>query len=230
MIRVSVIIPTLNEAVSLKTTIDAVKALGEDIEIIVVDGGSRDETILVAEDSGALVISSERRRGTQMHAGAIAANGEVLWFLHADTCPSPETIGQIRTTLADTESVGGNFTMLFDGDTRPARFMTWLYPKLRRIGLVYGDSGIFVRREIYEGIGGFKPFPLFEDLDFVRRLRREGRFVNLSASVTTSSRRFERRSFLLMFSRWSFLQILFWLGVSPYFLARFYRPVRDSKK
>ncbi len=108
--------------------------------------------------------------------------------------------------------------------------MTWLYPKLRRIGLVYGDSGIFVRREIYEGIGGFKPFPLFEDLDFVRRLRREGRFVNLSASVRTSSRRFERRSFLLMFSRWSFLQILFWLGVSPYFLARFYRPVRDSKK
>ncbi len=99
MIRVSVIIPTLNEAVSVKTTIDAVKALGEDIEIIVVDGGSRDETILVAEDSGALVISSERGRGTHMHSGAKTANGEVLWFLHADTCPSPETLGQIRRTL-----------------------------------------------------------------------------------------------------------------------------------
>ncbi len=112
--------------------------------------------------------------------------------------------------------------------------MTWLYPKLRRIGLVYGDSGIFVRREIYEGIGGFKPFPLSEDLDFVRRLRREGRFVNLSASVRTSSRRFERRSFLLMFSRWSFfcryyfrseLAHIFW----HYFTVRFEIRKSESK-
>ena len=230
MIRVSVIIPTLNEAVSLKTTIDAVKALSANIEIIVVDGGSRDATISVAENSGAFVIGSERGRGTQMHAGATAANGDVLWFLHADTSPSPETLGQIEETLKESDAVGGNFTIRFDGQTPAAGFMTWLYPKLRKIGLVYGDSGIFVRRDAYERVGGFKPLPLFEDVDFVRRLWRGGRFVNLSATITTSSRRFDGRSFLIMFARWSFLQVLYWLGISPYFLARFYKPIRGPKK
>lgn len=226
----SVIIPTLNEADSLGRTIEAVKSLDKNIEIIVVDGGSSDETISIAEKSGATILKSECGRGTQMHAGAKAANGDVLWFIHADSLPAPETVGQIKKALKNSETAGGNFTILFEGETGAAKFMTRLYPKLRKIKLVYGDSGIFVRREIYRKIGGFKPFPLFEDLDFVNRLRHEGDFLNLPAAMTTSSRRFEGRSFVLMFSRWSFLQILYWLGISPHKLIKLYLPIRERGK
>ncbi|MEP6704061.1 MAG: glycosyltransferase, partial [Acidobacteriota bacterium] len=134
--NVSVIIPTLNEAVSLKTTIDAVKALSANIEIIVVDGGSRDATISVAENSGALVVRSERGRGTQMHAGATAAKGYVLWFLHADTKPAPDSLNEIHRALTDSAVVAGNFTLRFAGEGPPAKFMTWFYRHIRKIGLL----------------------------------------------------------------------------------------------
>ena len=226
--HVSVIIPTLNEAVSLKTTIDAVKALSANIEIIVVDGGSRDATISVAENSGALVIGSERGRGTQMHAGATAAKGDVLWFLHADTSPSPETLAQIEETLTDSELVGGNFTIRFDGQTLAAKFMTWFYRHIAKIGLLYGDSGIFVRRDAYDGVGGFKPLPLFEDLELVGRLRKIGKLVTLKAEVVTSSRRFENRAFLPVFFRWIVFQCLYWIGVSPHTMARIYHSEKEN--
>ena len=226
----SVIVPTLNEADSLGRTIETVKSLDKNIEIIVVDGGSSDQTISIAEKSGATILKSERGRGTQMHVGALAANGAVLWFVHADSLPAPETVQQIKKALENSATVGGNFTILFDGETSAAKFMTRLYPKLQKIKLVYGDSGIFVRREIYRKINGFKPLPLFEDLDFVNRLRREGTFAHLPAAMTTSSRRFEGRSFALMFARWSFLQILYWLGFSPHQLIKLYLPIRARGK
>jgi hypothetical protein len=100
--------------------------------------------------------------------------------------------------------------------------MTWLYPQLRRLGLSYGDSAIFVRRNAYEQIGGFKPFPIFEDLDLLRELRRIGAFVHVPATVVTSSRRFEGRSFVITFTRWIVMQLVYWLGVSPRRLGRFY--------
>lgn len=112
---VSVIIPTLNEADSLGRTIAAVKSLDKNIEIIVVDGGSVDGTIAIAEQSGATVLKSECGRGTQMHTGAKAANGDILWFVHADSLPAPETIGQIKKALENSETAGGNFTILFEG-------------------------------------------------------------------------------------------------------------------
>ena len=221
---ISVIIPTLNEVESLGPTISAIKELRGNIEIIVVDGGSTDGTVDLAKASGAGTLIGLCGRGTQMRAGAAVARGDVLWFLHADTIPDSTAIDVIEAALRDAAVAGGNFRIEFDGDTRPARFMSWLYPKLRRIGLVYGDSAIFVRRAAYEKIGGFNPLPLFEDLDLVRRLRDEGKFVHLSAIVVTSSRRFAGRSFLLMFARWSILQVLFWFGVNPNFLATLYRP------
>jgi hypothetical protein len=101
--------------------------------------------------------------------------------------------------------------------------MTWLYPKLRMIGLFYGDSAIFVRRSVYERAGGFNSYQIFEDLDLIRRLRREGRMAQLSAEVITSSRRFEGKSFTLTFLRWASLQLLYWLGVNPNRLAGLYR-------
>ncbi|MBC7929120.1 MAG: hypothetical protein H7Z38_00970, partial [Rubrivivax sp.] len=154
--------------------------------------------------------------------GACAARGDALWFLHADTTPPADAAELIGEALSDARVIGGNFRVLFGGERAAARFLTWLYPQLRMLGLCYGDSGIFVRRDVYERVGGFKPFPIFEDLDLVRRLRRAGRMAHVPATVTTSSRRFEGRSFAVTFARWSALQTLYWLGVHPRRLGRMY--------
>ncbi|HLM57981.1 MAG TPA: TIGR04283 family arsenosugar biosynthesis glycosyltransferase, partial [Pyrinomonadaceae bacterium] len=222
----SVIIPTLDEARSIGATLEVVLELRGAVEVIVADGGSTDGTPDIARGRGVRVVECERGRGRQMHAGAGAARGDALLFLHADTLPPSDAADRIADALSDPAVVGGNFRILFDGERRAARFLTWLYPQLRRLGLCYGDSGIFVRAETYRRLGGFNPFPIFEDLDLVRRLRREGRLARLPATVVTSSRRFEGRSFALTFARWSALQLLYWLGVHPRRLARLYAPVR----
>jgi rSAM/selenodomain-associated transferase 2 len=222
----SVVIPTLNEAQSIGATLDAVKGLRGVVEIIVVDGGSTDGTLDLLRGRGVRVIEGERGRGRQLHAGARVARGRALLFLHADTLPPADAAERIAEALSDPRVVGGNFHIRFDGRRRAARFLTWLYPQLRRLGLCYGDSGIFVRADTYRRVGGFNPFPIFEDLDFVRRLRRFGTVAHLPATVVTSSRRFEGRSFALTFARWSALQALYWLGVHPRRLARLYAPVR----
>lgn len=226
--RLSIIIPTLNEARSIGATLDAVLGVCCGAEVIVVDGGSLDATPEVVRERGVKLITSARGRGAQMHVGARAASGEALWFVHADTRPAAGCAEMIAEALRDPSVVAGNFDVRFDGERRAARFLTWLYPQLRKLGLCYGDSAIFVRREAYETVGGFRAFPLFEDLDLVRRLGRAGRVVHLAASVTTSSRRFEGRSFALTFARWSFLQMLYWLGVHPERLGRMYAPVRSA--
>jgi rSAM/selenodomain-associated transferase 2 len=225
----SIIIPTLNEARSICQTLDAVAGLGGGIEVIVVDGGSVDATAELVRGRGVRLVASGRGRGLQMDAGARASRGVALWFLHADTRPAPGCAALLAEALEDPGVVAGNFGVSFDGDSRGARLLTWLYPRLRRLGLCYGDSAIFVRREAYEEVGGFASFPVFEDLDLVRRLRKTGRVVHLPAVVTTSSRRFEGRSFALTFARWAFLQALYWAGVHPRTLGRMYAPVREVR-
>jgi rSAM/selenodomain-associated transferase 2 len=225
----SIIIPTFNEASCIQRTLDAVARVRGNIEVIVADGGSDDSTTEIARRAGARVIICERGRGSQMHSGASAARGEALLFLHADTILPYEAATLIENCLSDDAlTVGGNFEIRFDGASRAARFMTWLYPRLAQLGFYYGDSGIFVRAGAYEEVGGFKSFPIFEDLDLVRRLRRKGRMKHLPIAVTTSSRRFENRRFVFTFLRWSLLQVLYWLGVSPMKLGRFYGPGRDA--
>ena len=225
----SIIIPALNEAHSIGVTLDAVSRLSGRVELIVVDGGSDDETCEIARAYGVKVISSERGRGLQMHRGAAVARGDVFWFLHADTIVPEDSLDLIHEALRDEHVVAGNFDVRFDGRRAAARFMTWLYPQLRGLGLCYGDSAIFVRREAYEQVGGFKSFPIFEDLDLLRELKRLGGIVHVPATVVTSSRRFEGRSFPLAFSRWAGLQVLYWLGAKPKTLARLYAPIRRSQ-
>lgn len=193
------------------------------------DGGSDDGTLSLAQTK-ATVVCSVAGRGQQQAAGAAVAQGEVLWFLHADCTPPPESSRAIRMALADPAVGGGHFTLRFAGDGRGARMLTRVYPWLRCLGLCYGDSGIFVRREVYEAAGGFQPMPLFEDVDLVRRLRRLRRFCRLDCSLTASARRFEHRNFAGMFAQWTGLQILYWLGVSPGWLARRYALVRERSR
>jgi rSAM/selenodomain-associated transferase 2 len=225
---VTIVVPTLNEEAHILATLSALQQLAGDKEIIVVDGGSADATVPLARSRGVAVFESTKGRGHQMHAGAVEATGNVLWFLHADTIPPPGALIEIKRTLEDESVVGGNFGLLFDGPSRAARQLTAIYPLLRRLGLCYGDSGIFIRKRVYEEIGGFRPLALFEDLDLLRRLRRAGRFVHLPCSIVTSSRRFEQRNFALMWLHWTGLQLLYWCGVSPNLLARWYRRARRS--
>ena len=226
---VSVIIPTFNEASCIQRTLDAIARVRGNIEVIVVDGGSDDSTTEIARRAGARLIECDRGRGIQMHSGALIARGQTVLFLHADTILPREAVVLIENSLSDDALVvGGNFEIRFDGESRAARFMTWLYPRLGQLGLYYGDSGIFVRADAYEEAGGFKPFPIFEDVDLVQRLKRRGRIKHLPIAVMTSSRRFENRRFVFTFLRWSMLQVLYWLGVSPMKLGRFYGPGRDA--
>jgi rSAM/selenodomain-associated transferase 2 len=224
--RVSIIVPTLNEQTRISTTLRKLLQLAGGKEIAVVDGGSKDRTLELARAEGVRTINAPRGRGPQMHAGVMETTGDVLWFVHADTIPPREALEDIRTALADPEVVGGNFGLLFDGRSRAARRLTAIYPSLRRLGLCYGDSGMFVRREVYEKIGGFRPLPLFEDLDLLRRLRRAGRFVHLPQRMVTSSRRFENENFIVVWLQWTTLQVLYWCGISPHILARWYRHMR----
>ncbi len=223
---ISIVVPALNEEAQIGTTLDALERLAGEKEIIVADGGSADRTVEIACSRSVRVIRSERGRGHQMHAGALRATGEALWFVHADTVPPANALQEIENALRDPAIGAGNFGLTFDGTSRAARVLTAIYPFLRFLGLSYGDSGIFVRRSVYEKIGGFKRLALFEDLDLLRRLRAKGRFARLDCRIVTSSRRFEQRNFALMLVHWTTLQALYWLGCSPNWLARWYGQTR----
>lgn len=223
--KVSIIVPVLNEEPALAKLLPRLRELNGDKEIVVVDGESDDRSVAVARSFDARVLQAPRGRGHQLHAGAVAARGDVLWFVHADSSPDSGALQAIASALSHSGVAGGNFSVVFDGDHRAARQMTWLYAKLGALGLAYGDSGIFVRRAAYDAVGGFRQIRLFEDVDFIRRIRTAGQFQTLRSQIGTSSRRFAGR-YPRVWALWITLQLLYWAGVSPDWLARWYRPAR----
>jgi rSAM/selenodomain-associated transferase 2 len=229
--EISVIIPTLNEEMTIKKTLDAVSRLVNVSEVIIVDGGSIDKTIEIVENykrikSLRLVKLSSANRAKQLHEGTRVASGDIFWFLHADARPVQGCGRQIKQYMRYDEIVGGNFDVVFDGKSRWARFLTWLYAQLRTTGLIYGESAIFARRATYEKIKGFRDAPFLEDVDLYKRLSKKGRFVHINLPVTTSARRFENRRFFWTFARWSFFQSVYWLGVPPRVLTKAYKAIR----
>lgn len=210
--RLSVIIPTLNEAAQLGKTLEAVERLEPPPEVLVVDGGSEDETEDVATGR-ARWLTAPRGRAAQMNTGARAASGDVLLFLHADTLLPPDAAEQIARALAAPRVGAGTFRLAFDRPTPLLRLFaacTWLpLPQL-----CFGDRALFVRRACFELVGGFPQQPLFEDLEMVRRLCRVAGFRIVPRAVVTSARRFERHGPLRQ--QWRNLLLwLHWLAGTP---------------
>jgi rSAM/selenodomain-associated transferase 2 len=200
--KVSIVIPTLNEATELPETLRRLRALPGLHETIVADGGSTDATRKIAAEAGARVLRTTPGRGHQLRAGAAAASRDWIVFLHADTWVPANLIEALSTALADSNVVGGGFWKVFRHPTllmRGSRPKCWIRLKLG--GLVLGDQGFFVRRDVLERIGGVPDMPLMEEFELCKRLRREGRLVLAPATVITSERRFRKLGVLRTYAR-----------------------------
>ncbi|MBC7839043.1 MAG: TIGR04283 family arsenosugar biosynthesis glycosyltransferase [Nitrospiraceae bacterium] len=233
---ISVIIPTLNEERAITPTLAHTATLGFD-ELIVVDGGSTDTTPARLESyrlnmqSSALSpvywVTAPPGRARQMNEGAKAGRGEVFLFLHADTQLPQDAKAVIDTVLADQQMVGGRFDVQFDHPSMwgpmISKTMNW---RSRMSGLATGDQALFVRRSVFEQMGGFTDMPLMEDIEFSRRLKRKGRTAALTATVTTSFRRWEQQGPLRTIFLMGTLRFLYWVGMSPHTLSRWYGSVR----
>lgn len=223
----SIVIPTLNEAVCIAEVVARTRGLG-DVEIVVVDGGSTDGTAERAAAAGAdVVLESPRGRARQQNAGARAASGETLLFLHADCRLGDDAAKAVHKALRRPDVVGGCFRQRIDADGRLYR---WLERgndlRAARWKWIYGDQGLFVRRAVFERLGGFPDVRLMEDLLFAKRLRRAGRMVLLDTPIHVSARRWQRAGIVPQTLRnWTLLALAH-CGVSPNHLARFYPNVR----
>lgn len=221
---ISIILPVLNEETQIVHCLRLLQPWrGLEGELIVVDGGSSDRTVALAEPLVDRILVSPKGRALQMNAGAREASGDILWFLHADSVPPADAIQLIRAALANSNRHWGRFDVRLSGRQPLLRGVeTLMNLRARWTGIATGDQGVFVRRAVFEQVGGFPAIPLMEDIALSRRLRRHGWPVRLRQRLQTSSRRWERdgilRTILLMWR----LRLAYFLGADPARLARSY--------
>ncbi|MBC4014337.1 TIGR04283 family arsenosugar biosynthesis glycosyltransferase [Siccirubricoccus deserti] len=218
----SIVVPTLDASACLPATFAALAEAGA--ELVVVDGGSSDDTAAVARAAGARVVVAPRGRGIQLAAGATAAAGDWLLFLHADTRPEPGWATVVRGFIAAPGSTGraGYFRFALDDTASEARRLeravAW---RCRVLALPYGDQGLLISRTLYDATGGFRPLPLMEDVDLVRRLGRQ-RLVALPAAAVTSAERWRRDGWRRRSARNLLCLSLWFLGVPPRLIRKVY--------
>ncbi len=224
-LRLSIIIPALNEESSIVATLQPLQAMRRrGHEVIVVDGGSSDATVERASSLADQVLHSKAGRATQMNEGARQAHGTVLWFLHADTLAPDESDRALSKALEVHDAAWGRFDVRLSG--RHPLF--WLIARMMNLrscltGIATGDQGIFVRSNIFTETGGYPDLPLMEDIALSKRLKRLGKPLCIDTSLVTSSRRWERRGIMrTMLLMWR-LRLYYALGVDPIRLAQLYR-------
>jgi rSAM/selenodomain-associated transferase 2 len=228
--KISIVIPTLNEAVNLETFLQNLLPQQRNSEIIVADGESTDGTREVLKRvPGIKLVQSGGGRARQMNEGARKARGEILLFLHADTVLPPNALGKIEEALADPSVSAGSFSLEFD---HPGRFFKILaiFGRMNHPFFIYGDQGLFLRAITFRRIGGFKEIPVMEDVEIQKRLRKIGRFVKLREPVVTSARRYLKNGLLWQHLITTGVVLLYHLGVSPHILGRrYYRNHRQGE-
>jgi rSAM/selenodomain-associated transferase 2 len=224
--KISVIIPTLNEALILEKSIAEISRHSPH-EIIIADGGSEDDTLGIAEKFGLGVVVGPPGRAVQMNAGAKRATGDVLFFLHADSRVDAKSYQKMVAVMEQENKVGGAFSLAIESE-KPSLKIISSFATLRakHLNLVFGDQAIFVRTGVFHEIGGFSLLPICEDLDFYRRLMAKGPTVILEEKAFTSARRWVREGYFFTSLRNSVITTLFLLGFPPRILSKWYLAVR----
>ncbi|WP_233259185.1 TIGR04283 family arsenosugar biosynthesis glycosyltransferase [Rubrivivax albus] len=221
--RLSIVVPMLDEAGQIGALLASLSPLrAQGVEVIVVDGGSRDDSVAAAQGHADAVLKGQRGRARQMNHGAAQARGAVLLFLHADTRLPPDALAAVQQALV--RRVWGRFDVRIVGHSAMLPVVAALMNLRSRLtGIATGDQALFVRREAFDAVGGFPDQPLMEDIELSRRLRALGRPACLRARVATSGRRWDTRGawrtiWLMWRLRWRY-----WRGAAPDVLARDYR-------
>ena len=195
VVKIAVVIPAVDEALHITSAVVSAAVPGADV--IVVDGGSRDDTRARARDAGARVLSSERGRARQLQAGIEASEGDAVLLLHGDTRLAPGWRRAVERALGEPGVVGGAFRLHFDEASPVFRVLEWgVRLRVALLGLPYGDQALFARRSVLEALGGIPQVDFMEDLDLVRALRARGRLRRLRLPVLTSGRRYRERGVL----------------------------------
>ncbi|RCJ17245.1 glycosyltransferase [Nostoc sp. ATCC 43529] len=221
--RISIIIPAINEAGNIKEAITTSEC-SKNIEVIVVDGGSSDDTREIAQSLGVKVISSSPGRAVQMNAGAVAASGEILLFLHADSRLPVAFDEMICTALQQPGIAAGAFNLQIDASLLSLRWVE-LGVKWRShfCQMPYGDQAIFLTKTVFQEIGGFPELPIMEDFELIRRLKAKGHIAIISTPVVTSARRWLQKGVFKTTLLNQIVIIAYLLGVSPERIRRWYR-------
>jgi rSAM/selenodomain-associated transferase 2 len=222
-VRISVIMPVLNEQEHLAATLSQV-TLSPGDELIVVDGGSTDATVAIARQFTSMVLTSAAGRAQQMNCGAQQAHGDILLFLHADTHLPAQGLEAVRHVMQETRVVGGAFRLTFMPSTSALRVIAWgANLRSRYARLPYGDQALFVRRHWFDALGGYPDVPFLEDVQLVQRLQRQGKMALLPQPVQTSGRRWLQEGVVSTTLRNNLVLALYFCGVSPVTLNRWYR-------
>ena len=227
---ISVIIPVLNEAAAIETTVSRVKqAIG--VEVIVVDGGSEDATVGLVEALGIKLIPSSPGRAIQMNVGAAAAKGDILLFLHGDSYLPPGYEDLVRFALTKPQTIAGAFQLRIDADKFSVRLVEkFVNLRSRFLGMPYGDQAIFLKATVFEEVGGFPPLPIMEDFELMRRLRRLGKISIVPAKVITSGRRWLKLGVVKTTLINQVVIVGYFLGISPRKLRNWYQGKMKCKK
>ena len=220
---ISIIIPTFNEAANIENAIASTQP-STNVELIIVDGGSQDNTVNIAQSLGVKVILSAPGRAVQMNAGAMAATGDILLFLHADTCLPAGFDKMVRNALQQPKTVAGAFALRIDAPNLALRWVekgvNW---RSHFFQMPYGDQAIFLTTEIFQKIGNFPELPIMEDFELIRRLKRIGKIAIIPVPIITSARRWLKKGVLQTTLLNQIVIIAYFLGVSPERIRCWYR-------